>query len=327
MTVKPAAGRQYTDARGGRIPAPDEVRPGTWSVPIPMPESRIPYSLAYLLEDAADRVHVVDPGMASDDGWHSLVDGLSRAGHSLDTVASITCTHLHPDHTGQAERLARETGAPIAMHSAEIAGMQALRTERTGILGAISDTWGVPADRRAELESVRQVGGPAPWIDVSCDLDDGDRLEIPGRAIDVVWTPGHTGGHICLRDAESQLLITGDHVLPIINPGLGLGGPTTTNPLADYLSSLTAVARWENYEVCPGHGFRFTGLALRCAELAAHQTRRAREVEAALAGDTSTVWDVASQLTWTGGWENLQGFRLASALAQTAMLAEYVREV
>lgn len=301
------------------------MRPGTWSVPIPMPGARIPYSLAYLLLDGVGRVHVIDPGMASDDGWSALEDGLSQAGRTVLDVASVTCTHLHPDHAGQAERLAEVAGAPLAMGEAEVAGMRALREQGTGILGAVDDAWGVPASRRPEIEAARQVSGPAPWVEVTHAVVHGEMLEIPGRRVEVIWTPGHTGGHVCLRDVDARLLLTGDHVLPVINPGLGLGGPTATNPLADYLASLTAVARFHDHEVCPGHGFRFGGLAVRCAELAAHQTRRVREVEAALSDDpAASVWGVASRLTWTGGWDRLEGFRLGSALAQTAMMIDYL---
>lgn len=60
--------------------------------------------------------------------------------------------------------------------------------------------------------------------------------------------------------------------------------------------------------------------------LAEHHLRRAREVRSALERDPdATVWEIASGLTWTGGWDGLAGFTLASALAQTAMHRAYVR--
>jgi glyoxylase-like metal-dependent hydrolase (beta-lactamase superfamily II) len=40
-------------------------------------------------------------------------------------------------------------------------------------------------------------------------LRDGEPLDLPGRQIRVVWTPGHTPGHICLYDADHNLLLTG----------------------------------------------------------------------------------------------------------------------
>ncbi len=62
-------------------------------------------------------------------------------------------------------------------------------------------------------------------------VEDGDVLPIAGREVRALWTPGHTAGHLCLVDEGDGLLFTGDHVLPRINPGIGLGGRTATNPL------------------------------------------------------------------------------------------------
>jgi hypothetical protein len=70
----------------------------------------------------------------------------------------------------------------------------------------------------------------------------------------------------------------------------------------------------------------FHGLAARCATTAEHHLRRSREVAERLRIDGDpTVWQVASELTWTAGWANLNGFYLLSALAQTAMHLEFVR--
>ncbi|BDZ43145.1 MBL fold metallo-hydrolase [Paraoerskovia sediminicola] len=310
----------------------EKIRPGIWSVAIPMPGSHLPYSLAYLIEDGA-AVHVVDPGLGTEEGWAALTGGLAAAGHGVADIATVTLTHLHPDHLGLADQLRDAGGATVAMHSADVEGLAAMTAGHHGILGDESGarSWGVPAARLPELLAVRQIAGPQPTASIDVRLADGDRLAIGDRHIEVVHTPGHTAGSICLIDRNEGLVWTGDHVLPGINPGLGLGGPTTTHPPADYLSSLDVVRRLDDpaapLEVLPGHGAPFTGLAARCDALAAHQQRRADEVAAVLADDGgASVWSVASRLTWTAGWARLEGFLLASALAQTAMLVAYVRQ-
>ena len=72
-------------------------------------------------------------------------------------------------------------------------------------------------------------------------LDDGDALDLPGRRVRVVWTPGHTPGHICLYDADHGVLLTGDHLLPRISPNIGLTPGSMDSPLASYLNRC---ARW-----------------------------------------------------------------------------------
>ena len=134
-----------------------------------------------------------------------------------------------------------------------------------------------------------------------------DHLQHPGLAIEVLHTPGHTTGSICLRLPEERLLLTGDHVLPAIHPGLGLGGSSDRNPVAEYLDSLGRVVGHDDHEVLPGHNYRFTGLAERAAATAAHHRRRTDEVAAALERTPdASVFEVASVLTWTAGWQRLR---------------------
>ena len=300
---------------------------GIRSLQVAMPGGHIPYSLCYLIEDARGGVHVVDPGWSSDANWASLSGALAASGHTLADVASVVVTHLHPDHLGMADRVRAASGASLVMHEREQAALEAM----AGRAPAESaehrfDAWGVPADRLPELDVT--AGRPPMDPQRAADLlvADGELLDIPGRTIQVVLTPGHTPGHICLVDAEDGLVFTGDHVLPTIHPGVGLGGETATNPIGDYLASLDRIAVFDDLEVCPGHEYVFRGLAARCATTAEHHLRRSREVAERLRIDGDpTVWQVASELTWTAGWENLNGFYLLSALAQTAMHLDFVR--
>ena len=303
------------------------LRPGIRSLQVAMPGGHIPYSLCYLIEDDRGGVHVVDPGWSSDDNWASLTRAVAASGRRVDDIASVVVTHLHPDHLGMADRVRAASGAALVLHEREQAALETM----AGRAPAESaehrcDVWGVPAERLAELD----VTAGRPPMDAQLPADvlvtDGERLDIPGRDVRVVLTPGHTPGHICLVDAVKGLVFTGDHVLPTIHPGLGLGGETATNPIGDYLASLERIAVFDEYEVCPGHEYVFRGLAARCATTAEHHLRRSREVAERLRIDGDpTVWQVASELTWTAGWANLSGFYLLSALAQTAMHLDFVR--
>lgn len=306
----------------GTVPPLEQVRQDVWALALAMPTGHIPYSLCYLLLDSAGGVHLVDPGWDSDENWAALVGALGQVDRTPADLRSTVVTHLHPDHLGMAERVRRETGARVILHRTEQAVLEH-GWNREPLEPKLAE-WGVPADRHAEMSAVLALSTGYPEFHANDVVDDGTRLDIPGFDLIAMHTPGHTSGHLCLREDARQLMLTGDHLLPSIYAGLGLGAPTA-NPLADYLESLERVSAYPDHEVLPGHGYRFIGLAERASASAAHHLRRTREVQAVLAqGGDPTVWQIASRLTWTAGWQNLSGFFLFSALLQTAMHRDYL---
>jgi glyoxylase-like metal-dependent hydrolase (beta-lactamase superfamily II) len=325
--MRATSSSQFDASRAGTIPPLEQVRDGIWALGTYMPGGHIPYSLLYLVRDADGGVHVIDPGWDSERNWQGLLDALAAINAGLSSVRSITATHLHPDHIGMAQRLHVESAAPVQIHAQE-----KLDLETAGAGGwtpsaliAELDGWHVPVERRDELEQMLTGAPTRPTVDVDRVVHDNERLDIPGFDLVAMLTPGHTSGSISLRDDANELLYTGDVILPTMHAGLGLGGPTPSNPLHDYLASLALLSAYSQHEVLPGHGYRFAGVVDRARQSAEHHLRRSREVAAVLgAAPDASIWEVASQLTWTAGWENLAGFYLYSALSQTAMHKEFV---
>lgn len=332
---------QFDTAAGGGVPGLEQVRDGLFCYGLPQPGTLPHYALSYLLLDSVGGVHVIDAGWDSDENWRLCTQALNALGRSVAEVASITVTHLHPDHLGMAARLREASGAPVALHELEQRGIRDLSTPTPEPeLRVRLDRWGVPTERQTEvLEAFQRRSA---WKPFTADrlLADGERLEIPGHAVRVLHTPGHTTGHIALVDDLHGVVYLGDHLLPNQFPGIGLGGIPDGNPIDHYLSSLAAVAKFDEFEALPGHGYRFRGIAKRCAETASHHENRTAEVAEALRAERSadssadlsaeprrptvsppalSVWEVASQLSWTAGWENLEGLALLSALSQTSL--------
>lgn len=320
MTVRPLRPAQASAASSGALPAVESVGDGVWAVPVPMP-SRFPsYTLAYVLEDSGGAVHLIDPGWDLDSNLPVLSQALVGAGHVVEDVASVTVTHLHHDHLGLAHRIRSASGAVVAMHSAEQVALNRLAHDGRPVPDL--EGWRVPEDVRARLAD---LAPPLPYPSFVADvlLEDGEVLPIPGRLLRTVHTPGHTPGHIAIVDDDNGLVFTGDLLLPQIFPGIGLGGDSF-NPIGDYLRSLTRLEELGDLEVWPGHGYGFAGLGDRCAQTRAHHVKRNREVHAIMAESASpTVWDVASQVTWTDGWHGLSDIHLVSALSQTARHMEF----
>jgi glyoxylase-like metal-dependent hydrolase (beta-lactamase superfamily II) len=323
--VNPA---QFDDAMADRVPDADEVRPGIWSIPLPMQQPGNPFSLCYLIAGDDGSLHLIDTGYDGDENWALFRRAVEGFGLSVGDIASVFVTHLHPDHLGMTERLRSATGARIGMLRREQQGLAAVAAGGLAVDEAMLERWGVPPERRAELSiplGADLVARGIPTVDRA--FEPGETLEVPGREIEVLWTPGHTAGSASLVDRDAGLLFTGDTVLPKIFSGLGLGDRAdASNPIADYLASLTALARFDELEVAPGHGYRFRGLIERNAELAEHHLHRSRAAAAVIRDDPdATVWQVASRLRWTVGWPNLRSFYLLSALSQTVLHLDFAR--
>jgi glyoxylase-like metal-dependent hydrolase (beta-lactamase superfamily II) len=254
---------------------------------------------------------------------------LANLGIALDDIATVTATHLHPDHMGLASWLAARNAIPVNLHAFDLADLESGDADArySDDLVQMGNRWGVPHRERYRLQ---QIGAVAPFVSVvaATPIRDGDLLPIPGRTARVVHTPGHTRGHSCLEFTEEQVLLSGDHLLPKTFPGIGLGGhhPGGSNPVADYLRSLHRLVQFDDYDVAPGHEFQFRGLRQRRHDIMQHVLKRARNTASSLASNPeASVWSIALTLTWRGGLGALRGHQLQSALRQADMYADLVR--
>lgn len=281
---------------------------GVWTVPVPIPGNPLGTTLVYALESERGLV-LVDAGWEHEDAWAALRDGLGSLGLDLADVRGVVVTHYHPDHAGLAGRVRETTGAWIAMH--------ALDADIIRLFQAAVDE---DADRGWELDSLRRAGAEGPDLASAAgrgrrdhvdppavpdrELADGDLVDLPGRMLRVIWTPGHSPGHVCLHLEDGDRIFTGDHVLPRITPHIGLYpyDLPDVDPLGDFLVSLERVAQVKATEVLPAHQHRFTGLAERAEAIAAHHEQRLAELTALLSVSPTTLWELSSGLTWRQPW-------------------------
>ena len=129
VTVTGVAQRQAW--RAHELPPVEQVRSGVWSMPVTIPDNPLRYTLAYLLLSDTGAV-VVDPGWDSERGWQDLQAGFEAAGVPADRVTGIVVTHVHLDHHGLSRRLSEVSGAPIAMHTAEVQALPSRIREAVG---------------------------------------------------------------------------------------------------------------------------------------------------------------------------------------------------
>ncbi|HJX79417.1 MBL fold metallo-hydrolase [Glutamicibacter sp.] len=308
------------------LPPIEEVRPGLFSIPVVFPENPMRYTLCYALINDQQCI-IIDPGFDSDEGQAQIAAALRRADIGMTEITGIIATHFHHDHLGMAARLAKASGAWIALGEDERryitdftdaeAEVQADR-ERMGV-------WGVPYDRRAEgAMSIEGLMLMKNLADPDLRLQDDQILDVAGRKLRIAATPGHTPGHICLWNDSESLVLAGDHVLPRISPNVSLEIRGDTDPLRKNIQSLRRIAQNNHYEVAPAHEYRFRGVADRADDLREHIQSRSDEVLRVLEAGAPSVHEVARKLTWSRGWDSLGRLQFRLALSETAAHIQYL---
>jgi glyoxylase-like metal-dependent hydrolase (beta-lactamase superfamily II) len=301
------------------LPPVERVRPGLWSVPVPIPGNSLGYVFVYVFE--TDRgPYIVDAGWNTDESFAVLSAGLEQAGTSIHDVQGVLVTHIHPDHYGLAGRVREASGAWVSLHPADAALIQDRYTDPTALLermGTMLRRIGAPAD---EIDSLQNASMPVRMLvdAVRPDrlMEDGEHPEVPGWDLSAIWTPGHSPGHLCFWEAGNRLMLSGDHVLPRITPNIPFHPQAGADPLGDFLRSLEKLEPYDADEVLPAHEHRFVGLDARLAQLRAHHEQRFVEVLTAIADGVTTAWDIAERMRWSRPWDRIDGFMRRAAVGE-----------
>ncbi len=272
-------------------------------LPVPTPYPVGPVNL-YLIP--GDEPALIDTGPATDEAWAVLNAGLAAHGLCVGDLRTVVVTHAHLDHYGLAGRIVAESGARLFTHPYN----EPLLTDFHGewermkqFYGQVFIKAGVPLQKLMAMGKHVQRGEsfasePVATIHL---INDGDRLDINGEHWDVLHTPGHALGAVCLHNRETQRLITGDHLLPEVNSNPVIEPPPrarTERPrcLVDYLASLERVAQLDVKTAYPGHGEPITAHRALIARRIAHRRRRTDQVRALLNDAGQTVYELAQQV-------------------------------
>jgi len=124
----------------------------------------------------------------------------------------------------------------------------------------------------------------------------GQYLRLAGREWQVLHTPGHTVDHLCLYDAETGTLLSGDHVLPTITPHVS--GVRRGDSLRSYLATLDLVGNLDGVKLgLPAHGVPFDDVPGRVDAIKRHHEERMEMLrEASLAIGPATVVDLSHEV-------------------------------
>lgn len=307
----------------------EQVIPGIWQLKVPIPNNPIGYVLPYLIEGERDSYILIDAGWNHPDSWQALTQELLAAGADLQKLRRCIVTHVHPDHYGLAGRVKDEAGAEIVLHEKDRAFIESRYRHPERLLQSLSDwlaTHGVPPE---EVQALRDASLPARRFVVPCDPDTtvqgGETITIGRFTLEVIWTPGHSPGHICFYERKQKLVFTGDHVLPTITPNVSLHPEQTGNPLGEYLSALQRLKGLEARKALPAHEYMFDDLQGRIQAIEKHHEERLQEMMRAFDGEAKTAYQIAARIGWaTGAFATFSPWMKRAAIGETLAHLEYL---
>ena len=284
-----------------------EVVAGVHQIELPFPQDIPEYTNVYVVEGSKGNL-LIDSGWDSSETLWAFREGLMAERLKFEDIDWIVVTHVHPDHFGLASKLKDLCQARVAVHVVEGELVESRYGESDGLLRDLEEMLGSNGVPQPELVTLKEV---SLWMKQFASpempdvmLSDGDRISTGPLELEVLRTPGHSPGHVCLYERKKRWLFSGDHVLFNTIPHVGFHPQSGQNPLKDYIDSTRMLEELPVNFVFPGHGPVFNSLGLRAAEILDHHEQRKRAVLEALSHGLKTAYEVASETPWkpeTGG--------------------------
>jgi glyoxylase-like metal-dependent hydrolase (beta-lactamase superfamily II) len=196
-----------------------ELAPGIYQF-----RSEKPGSHVYLIKGNTKNV-LVDTGVAS--RFEVLKDRLAELDMRVKDVNLIVLTHEHYDHIG----------ATAFFHNTAVVAAHRLAANKLEL-----------QDEFVTFRKYRDQPSKPFWVDIW--LENGSIIDLGKYELQVIHTPGHTSGCICLYEPRAGLLFTGDTVFA----GGTLSEIAVGGNVSDYVNSIRRLSNLKMKQLYPGHG-------------------------------------------------------------------------
>jgi glyoxylase-like metal-dependent hydrolase (beta-lactamase superfamily II) len=205
-----------------------EAAPGIVAVDTRM-AGRSHVTSAYLVTGEEPALIETGPSTSAE----AVIAGLDGLGIGAGDLAHVVVTHIHLDHAGGAGTIAaRFPRSTTWVHDRGAAHL----ADPARLVASASRVYG--EDR------LRQLFGPVDPVpaDRIRAVDEGDRIRLGSRHLDVLHTPGHASHHVALGDGETGAVFVGD-ALGIHLPVVRVLRPATPPPDVDVEQGLDSIER------------------------------------------------------------------------------------
>ncbi len=284
-----------------------------YRIQVPLPQNPLKSVNCYLIRD--DPPVLIDTGMNREECFEVIKEAINLFGKPR-----VVATHLHADHLGLAGRIADT----VYMSEEEIKYLEKAKNLEFWV-----NTIKFYIASGFPTELAKLVSSAHPGVRFFAQPREVRRIVDPvnagGYEFEVIVTPGHTPGHLCLYERSERVLISGDHVLFDVTPNIGWW-LDFEDPLGAYIESLKKMRNLDARIVYPGHRKESKRLKERIDELIEHHRKRLEEVLSALNGK-KTAWEVAQKVSWDikfESWNRLPLMQKWFAVSETIAHLEHL---
>lgn len=269
------------------------------TLPTPFPVGPVH---VYLLE--GEPLTLLDSGPRTAEALQELEAGLAALGYGLRDLQRIVISHDHADHYGLAATLAGRSGAKVLAHprcAARLSGDEESGGSLSWYAGLLRMA-GVPLAVQLRVAGgFRHVNRHSSAVKVDHLVDEGDTLRLGEMTWEVLHTPGHAAGLICLYQRERRLLLGSDHLIKHISSNAIIEPPEREGaerrrPLVEYWASLRRVAEMDIDLVLSGHGEPIEDHRALIERRFAFYQERLDNMRSVLSAGPQTVWAIVQRL-------------------------------
>lgn len=268
-----------------------EVDPGLYRILLPLPWN-VPFVNVYLIESRGEYA-LIDCGLNWNTSLRALGRGLKAVGVPPLGLRWIILTHGHSDHAGATGPVQERWGGTALIHPADerIGPPPADAFREWALRNGMEDQLSELV--RAAMEDREDIAAEEMRL-----LSTSEPIEVGDLRLSPLFAPGHSPGHVMLREERRDWLFLSDLTLPAPALNVWLQPGESHDPLGDYLESLERFAGLSARVVVPGHGAPSRGSIGPAVEgMARYHQQYAGRVLALVTEQRRMAWELVQAMT------------------------------